>query len=123
MDNQTTEQVKIEEKRIPNPTGKGGFQEHPELINAGGRPKNQESFTYWFNFFKNLTGDELKQWALDNTPDNRTTAAHLAYMRIRNAEGSLKEFKEVADRTEGKPRQPIGIDGELISRVKVIIKK
>src|SRR3990167_9541904 len=23
-----------------NPTGKGGFQDHPELRNAGGRPKN-----------------------------------------------------------------------------------
>jgi len=34
----TTEQV----KEIPNPNGKGGFGDHPENINAGGRPKNQE---------------------------------------------------------------------------------
>jgi len=32
----STEQV----KKAPNPTGKGGFQDHPEFINPGGRPKN-----------------------------------------------------------------------------------
>ena len=33
---ETSEQVKWN----PNPEGKGGFQDHPELINPGGRPKN-----------------------------------------------------------------------------------
>lgn len=27
-------------EQAPNPTGKGGFGDHPENINPGGRPKN-----------------------------------------------------------------------------------
>ena len=27
-------------EQVPNPTGKGGFRDHPENINPGGKPKN-----------------------------------------------------------------------------------
>lgn len=30
----------VQVRRVPNPTGKGGFKDHPELINKGGRIKN-----------------------------------------------------------------------------------
>ena len=33
---ETSKQV----KKVPNPTGVGGFQEHPELINRDGKPKS-----------------------------------------------------------------------------------
>lgn len=35
-----TEPSKQVKKWNPNPTGKGGFQDHPELRNNGGRPRN-----------------------------------------------------------------------------------
>ena len=31
-------------KQINNPTGKGGFQQHPELINRQGAPKKSNTF-------------------------------------------------------------------------------
>ena len=99
----------------PNPSGKGGFGDHPEHINAGGRPKNQQSFTFWMNYFKNLTTKELFNWELENPEDKRTVAADLAYARIIKSRNQLKEFQEVANRTEGLPRQTIGMDlnGEI----------
>jgi hypothetical protein len=115
MSDETTEQVLDEpkEKWNPNPEGKGGFQDHPELINPGGRPKNQESFTYWLNYFKNLSVIEFENWQVNNPKDKRTVAANLAFQRVYNALGDLPEFKEVADRTEGRAKQPIEHSGEL----------
>jgi hypothetical protein len=109
-ENITTEQVK---KKIPNPTGKGGFKDHPELINAGGRPKNQQSFTYWLNQFKNMTTNEFLKWYKENPKSKRTIAAELAYNRIFNARKDLKEFREVANRTEGMPRQKMEVDSNV----------
>jgi hypothetical protein len=96
---ETTEQV----KKIPNPEGKGGFQDHPELRNSGGRPKNNESFNYWYGVFKNMTVKELDDWQHANGPEIRTVAADLAFTRIYNSKTNLKEFKEVANRSEGVP--------------------
>lgn len=97
-----------------NPTGKGGFGDNPQN-RSNGRWSKDNSFSYWLNFFKSLTVDELRNW-LDNNPENqRTVAANLAYARIIRANKYLKEFKEVANRTEGLPirRQEItGKDGD-----------
>ena len=40
MTDKTTEQ---ESKWLPNPTGKGGFKDHPELINPGGLGSHLDS--------------------------------------------------------------------------------
>jgi len=93
-----------------NPTGIGGFADNPQNINYGGRPKNQESFTYWLNFFKGLTVAEFNEWGKNK--DDISVAANLAYIRIQNAKESLHEFKEVADRTEGKAPQTIDFTSE-----------
>ena len=97
-----------------NPTGKGGFGDNPQN-RSNGRWSKENSFSYWLNFFKNLTVAELKEW-LDNNPENvRTVAANLAYARVAKSVKSLKEFQEVANRSEGLPirRQEItGKDGE-----------
>jgi hypothetical protein len=93
------------EKVIPNPTGKGGFQDHPELINAGGRPKNQQSFAYWLNTFKEMPVREFLDWPKNNPEETRTVASDLAWARIFEARKDLKNFREVANRTEGMPIQ------------------
>lgn len=90
-----------------NPNGKGGFADNPENINAGGRPKNAESFAYWFMTFKNMTLTELAKWNKETPDDKRTVAADLAYRRVFNSQKDLKEFQEVADRSEGRPKQSI----------------
>lgn len=99
----TTKQV------IPNPTGKGGFADHPESINPGGRPKNQESFSYWMNFFKQLNTKSFLSWEKDNP--NHTMAASLAYARVFKSRSDLREFQEVANRTEGMPKQSMELSG------------
>jgi hypothetical protein len=110
----TTEQVEKKEKDMNlNPTGRGGFGDHPENINPGGRPKNQESFAYWFNYFKNLSVSEFLKFPKEVPDDERSVACELAYKRVQNAREDLKEFQEVADRTEGKATQSIRHEGAI----------
>jgi DNA-binding XRE family transcriptional regulator len=106
-------------KQVPNPTGKGGFGERPQDINPGGRPKNAESFTYWMGHFKNMGKQEFLKWEKEN--DNPTMAASLAYARVFKARNELKEFQEVANRTEGLPKASLELTGEII--VPIIIKR
>lgn len=103
MVDKTTEQVV--KKKAPNPTGKGGFKEHPELINAGGRPKNIERFDYWLQVFKDLSKkefDKLENQKKGDWPMAKFTA-YERYKKIRE----LREFQEVANRTEGMPKQTV----------------
>lgn len=99
----TTKQVNMNR----NPNGKGGFGDNPENINLGGRPKNAESFAYWYMTFKNMTVSEMEAWQKSNPKDKRTVAADLSWRRVFNAQTDLKEFQEVADRSEGKPTQRV----------------
>jgi hypothetical protein len=102
MTTETTNQV----KRIPNPTGKGGFQEHPEL-RSNGRWSKENSFSYWMNYFKSLSILEFREYEKTKPEDQRTVAESLAYARVFKARSELKEFQEVANRTEGLPKQSI----------------
>lgn len=115
MDKKTSEQDYVLPPEKRNPTGKGGFRDNPQNRNSGGRPKNAESFAYWYRAFKNMTLAELKDWPNNNPEDSRTVAADLAYRRIFNSQKDLKEFQEVADRSEGKAKQSIdmSVGGEL----------
>lgn len=118
----TRDQVKIHKNKLkpPNPTGKGGFQERPQDRNPGTwNPRN--TFSFQMNRFKNMTITELEDWN-KNTPKNvRTVAEDLAYRRVVNSQKELQEFREVADRTEGRAVQPLKHEGELIQSVKVEI--
>ena len=107
----------------PNPTGKGGFQERPQDISPGGWDKNN-SFSYWLNYFKTLKIDEFKAYKQEH-PD-MTMAALAAYARAGKMIEDLPEFREVADRTEGKAKQNFDIttDGEKINAISIeIIEK
>lgn len=48
---ETSEQDK--NKKVPNPTGKGGFIDNPQNINRDGRPKKEETITYWLKNYLN----------------------------------------------------------------------
>jgi len=88
-----------------NPSGKGGFGDHPELRNNGGRPNSIESPTYWMRLFLSMTVDEFKKWHELTKDSQRSVASALAFARVLNARRDLAEFKEVMDRTEGKSIQ------------------
>ena len=64
--NETTEQV----NNVPNPTGKGGFGEHPENINAGGRPKNSLK-SYLARKLAGMSDEEKEKWLEDNKIDGK----------------------------------------------------
>jgi hypothetical protein len=98
---------------IPNPTGKGGFGDHPEHQNAGGRPKNLESFKYWMDFFKGLSVKEFMEYEITHPDSERTVACSLSYARVAGARKDLAEFNTVANRTEGMPKQHIDMDTDL----------
>ena len=120
MSEVTTQQVTPPELR--NPDGKGGFAEHPENINAGGRPKNQERYGYWLDYFKDLSIEDFKKYRSEHS--DMSMAALGAYARITKTIDELKEFQEVANRTEGMPKQTIKQEfDDDIREVKISIKK
>ena len=100
-----------------NPTGKGGFADNPQNRNAGGRPKNQQSFMYWMCFFKDLTVEDFKNYENTHPEDKMFVAESIAYARVASSRKDLAEFKEVANRTEGMPKQSTDVTsgGEKIN--------
>jgi hypothetical protein len=106
----------------PNPTGKGGFAEHPENRSPGGWDKNN-TFSYWMNYFKSITVPEFEKYEKENH-DTMTMSCLAAYARVGKMVKDLTEFQVVANRTEGMPKQSIeyGVD-ETIGEIEVKIKK
>lgn len=105
--NNTTEQV---DKEPPNPTGKGGFGDHPENRNPGGWRK-EVSFSYQYKRFMAMSINELETYA--HIPkDKRLVVEDLAYARVMDARKSLNDVKEITDRTEGKAPQFFGFGGD-----------
>ena len=94
-----------------NPTGKGGFGEHPENITHDGRTKNQERYGYWLDYFKNLNQIDFINYP--NEHNDMSMAAIGAWNRMSRTIKHLDEFKEVANRTEGLPKASMEITGEL----------
>ncbi|QHJ77992.1 MAG: hypothetical protein [Bacteriophage sp.] len=91
-----------------NPQGKGGFAEHPEN-RSDGRWSGRASVTFNLNRFKAMTKPELDKVAADS--DNLTQAEYLALQAVLRArketEFGFKNYQDLVDRTEGKPRQTI----------------
>jgi hypothetical protein len=112
--NITTEQVKT----VPNPTGKGGFGDHPENISPGGWDKNN-SYSYWMHYFKSLTIDEFRGYKTAHP--EMTMAALGAYARVAKSIDDRGDFQEVANRTEGMPKQTNVLEGSSENPL-VIIK-
>lgn len=103
----TTEQV---DKNVPNPTGKGGFGDNPQNRNPGGW-KKEESISYQYNRLGRMTDQEFAEYV------PQTKFERIAYNRIKDAEDSLNDTKEITDRVEGKAPQSIDMtsNGESIN--------
>lgn len=103
-------------KKVPNPTGKGGFQERPQ-DRSKGHWDSTMVFSYQYRRFMNMTTAELMSYG-DKPTTERTVVEDLAYSRVIAAKKSLADVKEITDRTEGKPNQAIalshGIDSAAI---------
>ena len=93
-------------KHIPNPTGKGGFREHPENM-SGGYWNSEDSIGFQYKKLIKMTVDEFKRWMKDYPEKERTIAQELAYQSVLKARKDLAYLKEVTDRTEGRASQSI----------------
>lgn len=103
-----------------NPSGKGGFGEHPENINRDPKIlKNEQRFSYWLPFFKSLTAKEFIQYAVDKKEEDMYVAEVISYERVANSRKDLAEYKDLADRTEGKAISNINLKGEVDLNAKI----
>lgn len=98
---------------IPNPSGKGGFQERPN-DRSDGRWNKDESISYQYNKLLRMSPEQLYSFQPE------TVAQQIAHQRLMNAMSSdgLNDTKEVTDRTEGKAPQSIDMtsNGETIGK-------
>ncbi len=109
MDDPTTNlEARTEDgKFAPGYKPKTTFADRPQDISPGGW-KKENVFSYQFKRFMNMSQDEFREFA--KTPTSKMTMAErLAYTRVLHADKSLPDFKEVADRTEGKAAQAVDI--------------
>ena len=73
-----------------NPTGKGGFKEHPELINPGGRPKNSMK-SYVAKMLAEMSDEEKLDWL----KKNKITGIDQWKMGEGNPKNDMELFGEV----------------------------
>lgn len=119
--NTSTNQEKAKGNPNPSPATRfGGAKGNPQ---SPGGWKKENVVSYQFKRFMNMSEQEFR--AFSKTPrSTMTMAERLAYNRVLAADKSLPDFKEVADRTEGKANQAIDItsDGQPLSITTVSFK-
>jgi len=98
---ETTEQ----ERSVPNPTGKGGFGDNPQNRNPGGWSKDK-SIPYQYHRFLAMPLEEF------NAFQPHTMVEQIAYNRVKKAQKSLNDVREITDRTEGKAKQELTMNVE-----------
>ena len=106
------------EKAHNNPTGIGGFGDNPQNINRNPKLlKNEQRFSYWLPFFKDLPDDVFNNYIKTRGKGKMFMAESIAYERVKNSKGDVTEYKDLADRTEGRAvsRTEIsGVDGGAV---------
>lgn len=109
-DTKQMEQTRDEKGRITGGSPPAGFNKHPEN-RSDGRWKKEDSISYNYNLFLAMSEEDFNEYI------PKTKAQKIAYNRIRDAEKSLVDTKEITDRTEGKAPQTIDMTslGESIN--------
>jgi len=107
-------------RKLPNPTGKGGFQERPEDINRNGTWNPKMTFSHQYKRFLNMPVEEFRLWQKTTKDTEKTMVEELAYIAVFKARTEFKERQEVTNRTEGMPKQEISGDPDaplIIERI------
>jgi hypothetical protein len=129
MEDKTTHQETTIPPELRNPTGKGGFGDHPEHQSPGGWNPDL-TFSYQYKRFLKMSMGEYNSWG-KNVKDNNdiTNVEIIAYAAVAKARTDIKERQELANRTEGMPKQSVAVEGvdpkmeEEVSELKKIIIK
>ncbi len=120
---------------MANPTGKGGFQDHPELINRSGAPKRGQSWQETVKRITDMTRDEaiafvgtkskLGKWLKELPPDVPIKDALVLISIIQyGRDPNPRLLATLMDREEGKPNQPISGGVEIsLKRVGIDVDK
>lgn len=93
---------------VRNPTGKGGFGDHPENA-AHGRWRKEDSYTYNVNKYGRMTDIELQEVILQAKSGELTQfqrAALQTVLDMQKKEG-WKKLVDTVDRVDGKALQPV----------------
>lgn len=93
---------------VNNPTGKGGFGDHPENA-CSGRWRKEDSYTYNVNKYGRMTDIELQEVILQAKGGELTQfqcAALQTVLDMQKREG-WKKLVDTVDRVDGKALQPV----------------
>lgn len=116
---------------MSNPTGKGGFGDHPELINKDGRPP-RESWKETVKRITDMTREEAIVFVgkrsriarlLRELPPNLPIKDALVFISIiqYGRDPNPRMLSALMDREEGKPTQPISGNGNN-GALEIIVK-
>lgn len=119
-----------QDKKPSNPTGKGGFRDHPEHRSDGGW-RAEDSINYQYNKFIRMTIEEFDTFKAIIETSKATKAQEMAYEAVIKAKAEYLYLKEITDRVEGKPKQTIDADitstvvdsREVLNRIEEMSKK
>jgi len=121
---------------VNNPTGKGGFRDHPEFINKNGAPKRGQTWQETIKRITDMTREEAIEYVGPNTKVGRHLKELSPKMPIKEAlifatiiaygrDPNARMLQALTDREEGKPKepangnaaavQPLSIPAELIA--------
>lgn len=98
----------VKKGMVNNPTGKGGFGDHPENA-CHGRWRKEDSYTYNVNKYGRMTDIELQEVILQAKGGELTQfqrAALQTVLDMQKKEG-WKKLVDTVDRVDGKALQPV----------------
>ncbi len=122
---------------MSNPTGKGGFKDHPEFINKTGENRRAQSWQETVKRLTDMTREELITYVgagtkigklLKELPPNVPMKDALVLISLiqYGRDPNPRLLSTLMDREEGKPNQPIEMkdgltDDERIARLNAIL--
>lgn len=97
--------------------------------NPGGRPKNEQSITYWLREFGQLSPEQLAERCETYSRDLRKVKGDMsmfAHIALRALMGQINEptpglLAQIMDRTEGKVKDQVELTGDAAAPLRIEI--
>lgn len=97
-----TKKKEVKQKKVNNPTGRGGFVDHPEHI----RWTPKDTVVFWIKKYLKTTRAEFQALDKDRKAGKLTMAQELAYVQVSHArdetDRGFRRLNDVENRTEPK---------------------
>lgn len=114
LDLTSKNEKQVDQKKVPNPSGNGGFKDNPHHINKNGRPKNDFSITYW-----------MREYLAEKEPEHdKERYKELAELICAMASaGNRHMIKLVMERVDGKVPLELNIKNKELKDLSNILLK